>query len=57
MSEPTREEAAALKVLAKRGRILAIVIPKGITHEQVLALQREVNEKLDRLTAERGPLT
>ncbi len=53
----TREEAAALAVLAKRGRILAIVIPKGIDREQVLTLQREVNAKLEILVAERGRLT
>jgi hypothetical protein len=50
------EIAAALAVLARTGRVLAIVIPRGISDERVRELQREINERLDQLVAERGPL-
>lgn len=59
MPEPelTKEEADAIATLAKRGRLLVIVIPKGIPTEKVQALQADVNERLEQLARERGPLT
>ena len=51
-----KEEAAALAVLAKYGRVFAVVIPKGIPTEKILELKREVDAKLESLVAERGPI-
>lgn len=52
--EPTTpEEAEALAVLAKHGRVLAILVPEGIPDEAIRDLSSQVNRALDELAAER----
>lgn len=41
------DEIAAVRVLARRGRLLAIVIPTDVPFDYVAALQRSVNAWLD----------
>lgn len=52
------EEREALRVLAKRGRLLVILVPVGVPAEWVQELSREVNVRLDEFVAERdsGPV-
>jgi NAD(P)H-hydrate repair Nnr-like enzyme with NAD(P)H-hydrate epimerase domain len=50
----TDEEKEALATLAQRGRVIAILVPEGIATEDIKALSREVNAKLDELVRKRG---
>lgn len=42
----TKEEEAALALLARGGRILALLIPEGMPTEAVQELVRETNARL-----------
>jgi hypothetical protein len=50
-------DVEALAFLARRSRVLAIVVPKGIDHDDVIVLQADINARLDQMVRERGPLT
>jgi hypothetical protein len=50
--EPTTEVVAWLK----QHRALVIVVPVGVAEDDVKALVREVNARLDELAAKRGKL-
>jgi hypothetical protein len=47
--EVTPDEVAALAVLARRGRIVAILVPDGVRDEDVGRLTLEINARLDEL--------
>lgn len=46
---PNAAEVEALAVLARRGRILAILVPPSVPAAEVETLAREVNGRLARL--------
>ena len=50
-------EAEALRYLASDHRILAIIVPRGVDEEDIKALSREVNERLDALVERRGMMS
>lgn len=50
----TPVEVAAIRVLAKGGRVLVILVPDGVDADDVRTISREVNERLDELVRLRG---
>jgi hypothetical protein len=49
----TDEEKTALAVLARRNRILAIIVPVGVPDDEVKQLAREVNARLEDIASAR----
>jgi hypothetical protein len=49
----TPEERDAIALLARRGRVLAILVPDGVSSKKVKDLAAEISERLDRLAAKR----
>jgi hypothetical protein len=45
----TPEELDALAVLARRGRIIAVLVPRGVAGAEIELLTREINARLHEL--------
>jgi len=52
--KPTPEEMDALAILARRGRIIAVLVPEGVPDEEVKRLSQEMSARLDVLVAKRN---